>query len=99
VDTTSTSSIREGLEPGNQITVTTADQRRSELTVVQLSDVAMEAEDRDGQIVTIPYDEIVLLEVREPRPGRTAAAAAGGIAGVYALFYGLALAALLGGLN
>ena len=99
VDTTSMSSIRAGLEPEDQITLTAMDERQDELRVIRLSDVAIEGENSDGQSVSIPYDEIALLEAREPRPGRTAAAAAGGAVGLYAFFYGLALAALLGGFN
>jgi len=99
VDTSSVSSMRAGLETGNQIALTTKDERQYEITIAQLSDVAIEGEDADGGLVTIPYDEVMLVEVREPRPGRTAAAVAGGAVGVYAILYGLAFAALLGGFN
>ena len=99
VDTGSLSSIRAGLEVGNQITLTTKDEQQHELTVVRLSDIAIEGEDEDGESVTIPYEQVMLLEVSEPRPGRTAAAVAGGVIGVYAILYGLALAALLGSFN
>ena len=99
VDTGSASSMRAELEVGNQLTLTTNDERQYEITVVSLSDVAIEGEDEDGESITIPYEDVLLLEVREPRPGRTAAAIGGGAVGLYAFFYGLALAALLGGFN
>lgn len=99
VDSGSASSIRAELEVGDQLTLTTTDERQYEITVVSLSDVAVEGEDEDGESITIPYGEILLLEVREPRPGRTAAAVAGGVVGLYAILYGLAFAALLGSFN
>ena len=99
VDTGSVSSIRAELEVGNQLTLTTNNERQYEITVISLSDVAIEGEDENEKSITIPYEDVLLLEVREPRPGRTAAAVAGGAVGLYAIFYGLALAALLGGFN
>jgi hypothetical protein len=55
VNTASPSSIRGGLQIGDQVTVTTRDNRQRELTVSGLSDIGIDAQIPDGSFITIPY--------------------------------------------
>ncbi len=101
VDTSDESGVRTALQEGDQITLTTRDDRNYQLTVVSLSDDAISGEDGDGQSVTIAFAEITQLQVREPRPGRTAAlvgGTVGGLAILYLLAAAVASAALLSSL-
>ena len=94
VDTRNELNIRAAVEEGDRITLTTKDYRYLELRVVSLSDVAIDGEDEGGESVIVPYEDIETLEVREPRPGRTAGAVVGGIVGGAIAVYVLAIAAV-----
>jgi hypothetical protein len=101
VEVGSESSVRPALKEGDRIELTTRDDRHYQLTVVGVSEVAIEGKDREGESVSIPFEDIVELQVREPRPGRTAALAAGGAIGAVTIFYmvlaAVAVGAIVGG--
>lgn len=86
VDTSGSANIGQALKEGDQITVTTRDDQTYRLTVVGVSDEAIEGEGKDGQPVAIEFQQIVELQVRKPRPGRTAALVGGTIGGVMLLY-------------
>jgi hypothetical protein len=89
VNTASPTAIREGLHIGDRITVITRDNLQRELTVSALSDIGIDAELPDGSLITIPYGDVQQLEARVPKPGRTAATAAGIYFGVMAIAFGI----------
>lgn len=93
IDTTDTSSVREQVEVGDRVTVSTVDFRRYELRLTSVSETAIEGEDSEGMTVSVAYDDISTLTLREPRPGRTAAAVTGGIVGTAAALYVAAIVA------
>jgi anti-sigma-K factor RskA len=95
VDTRNPLNIQAALEEGDRITLMTRDFRHHEVRVVSLSDTALEVEDADGESVLIPYAEIRSLEVRVPRPARTAGAVVGGIVGGAVAAYAVAIAAVV----
>jgi len=95
VDPRNQANILAAVEEGDRITLTTRDFRQYELRVRALSDVAIEGEDEDGEPVVVPYADIESLQVREPRPGRTAGAVAGGVFGAAVVVYAVAVAAVI----
>lgn len=99
VDTTSRSSIQEALEVGDRIMLTTIDGEFFRLTITDLTEDSIEAENESEQTVTIPYEDIARVSMRQRQPGRTAAAVAGGMGAAAVFLYalaGLALAIALG---
>jgi hypothetical protein len=95
------SSAPPAVQNGDRIELTTRDDRHYRLTVVGITETGIEGEDRAGQSVAIAYEDILVLQVREPRPGRTAALAAGatfaGITVLYMIVAAVAVVAIVGG--
>lgn len=91
VDTGDASVARAALQEGDKITLTTLDGQQYHLTVQSLSVHEIRGENPDGASLTIAFSEITQLQVREPRPGRTAALVGGAVGG-FALFYVIASA-------
>jgi hypothetical protein len=95
VDTRNPLNIRAALKEGDRITLTTRDYLHYEFRVLSLADEGLSGKGEEGQPILIPYVEIRSLEVRVPRPGRTAGAVAGGIVGSVVAVYALAIGAVL----
>lgn len=102
VDTRNPFNIPAAVEEGDRVSLTTRDYRHYKFRIVSMSDGELGGKDQDGEPIQVPFEDIASLQVRVPRPGRTAGAVAGGLVGgvvaVYALAIGVALA-VLGGLS
>lgn len=91
IDSTSPASIRAEVEAGDRILLTTQAQAFYELTVVELTDTAIEGRDDGGELVTIPYADVARVSLSKRQPGKTAAAIGRGVGTAV-----IALAALVG---